>query len=55
MATIETAYYVPTFLGLSTTLGISCAVSTTCIIAFEVCRRSDSMKCLFSPRAQLEK
>jgi hypothetical protein len=55
MATIETAYYVPTFLGLSTTLGISCTVSAACIIAFEVCKRLESMKCLFSPRAQLAK
>ncbi|GAN04796.1 DUF221-domain-containing protein [Mucor ambiguus] len=55
MATIETAYYVPTFLGLSTTFGISCAVSATCIIAFEICKRLDSMKCLFSPRTQLLK
>lgn len=55
MATIETAFYVPTFLGLSTTLGISCAVSATCIIAFEICKRLDSMKCLFSPRTQLLK
>ncbi|RCI05691.1 Transmembrane protein 63C [Rhizopus stolonifer] len=53
MATIETAYYVPTFLGLSTTFGISCAVSAVCIIAFEICKRLDSMKCLFSPRTQL--
>jgi hypothetical protein len=55
MATIETAFYVPTFLGLSTTFGISCAVSATCIIAFEICKRLDSMKCLFSPRTQLLK
>ncbi|KAI8983528.1 hypothetical protein BDB01DRAFT_760506 [Pilobolus umbonatus] len=53
MATIETAYYVPTFLGLSTTLGISCTVSVLCILAFEICRRLDSMQCLFSPRTKL--
>lgn len=55
MATIDTAYYVPTFLGLSTTFGISCAVSATCIIAFEVCKRFESMNNLFSPRTQLLK
>ncbi|GAA5817097.1 hypothetical protein MFLAVUS_010637 [Mucor flavus] len=55
MATIDTAYYVPTFLGLSTTFGISCAVSATCIIAFEICKRLESMNNLFSPRTQLLK
>ncbi|KAI8364721.1 uncharacterized protein BYT42DRAFT_590150 [Radiomyces spectabilis] len=53
MATIETAYYVPTLLGLSTTFGISCTISAVCVIAFEGCRRLDSMQCLFSPRTRL--
>ncbi|KAI9281595.1 hypothetical protein BY458DRAFT_499058 [Sporodiniella umbellata] len=53
MATIKTAYYVPSFSGLSTTFGISCAISAACFIGFEIYKRLDSMQPLFSPRTQL--
>ncbi|KAG1137070.1 hypothetical protein G6F37_011396 [Rhizopus arrhizus] len=55
MATIETAYYVPTFSGLSTTFGISCAISVACVLGFEIHKRLESMQCLFAPRTRLTK
>ncbi|RUP46576.1 late exocytosis, associated with Golgi transport-domain-containing protein, partial [Jimgerdemannia flammicorona] len=53
MATLETAHYTPTILGLATTLGISAAISVTCVVAFEVFRRRKSMQYLFVPRTRL--
>ncbi|CAO3629148.1 unnamed protein product [Cunninghamella echinulata] len=53
MATIDTVFYVPTFFGLTTTFGISCCLTACCLFGFEVCRRLDSMQCLFNPRSRL--
>ena len=53
MATIDTAYYVPTFYGLCATFGISCAITVSCVATFEFFRNKKSMQCLFSPRTRL--
>ncbi|RUS19906.1 hypothetical protein BC937DRAFT_86498 [Endogone sp. FLAS-F59071] len=54
MATIDTAHnYTPTILGLASTLGISAAISVSCVVAFEIFRRRKSMQYLFAPRTRM--
>ncbi|GBB84269.1 hypothetical protein RclHR1_01090008 [Rhizophagus clarus] len=55
MATIETAYYSSTYLGLATQLGISTSISVYCLLQFEWNRRKKSMQYLYTPRTRLAK
>ncbi|ORY98651.1 hypothetical protein BCR43DRAFT_454859 [Syncephalastrum racemosum] len=53
MATIDTVYYIPSLVGLTTTFGIAAGVSVVCLVGFEVCRSRLSMQYLYAPRTQL--
>ncbi|KAI8575369.1 hypothetical protein K450DRAFT_215831 [Umbelopsis ramanniana AG] len=55
MATIQTAYYVPTIAGIGTTFAISACISAVCLAIYEGCRRMNCMESLFIPRTLLKR